>query len=121
MSRPEEIVLEYRLLIDHHLNQLIKGEVDHMYEIEDFAREMHIHPAHLSNTIKDVAGTSPCGLYQPAILAIAKKLLDDRTLSIHEIGLKLDFDPSQFTRWFKRFTGITPKQYRANSEIKTIL
>jgi AraC-like DNA-binding protein len=121
MSRPEQIVRDYRHLIDRHLQALVKGEAEQMYEIEDFARELHIHPTHLSNTVFEVEGTSACGIYQPAILIVAKRLLDDRSQSIHAVALMLDFDPSQFTRWFKRFTGMTPKQYRTNSEIKSIL
>ena len=121
MGRPVEIVRDYRQLIHRHLEALVKGEAEQMYEIEDFARELHIHPTHLSNTVFEVEGTSACGLYQPEILAIAKGLLDDRSQSIHAVALKLDFDPSQFTRWFKRFTGMMPKQYRTNSEIKSIL
>src|SRR5262245_3339457 len=121
MSRPEQIVQDYRQLIDRHLKELVSGKVERMYEIEDFARELHIHPVHLSNTVQEVTGTSPCGLYQPAILKIAMQLLQDRSLSIHSISLLLDFDPSQFTKWFKKFAGVTPKQYRINSEMKTIL
>ena len=121
MTRPEQIVHDYRQLIDRHLEALVKGEAECMYEIEDFARELHIHPTHLSNTVLEVEGISACGIYQPAILAIARRMLDDRRQSIHTIALKLDFDPSQFTKWFKKFTGMTPKQYRANSEIKSIL
>ena len=112
---------DYRQLIDRHLKELVSGKADRMHEIEDFARELHIHPVHLSNTVQEVAGTSPCGLYQPAILALAMQLLQDRSYSIHAVALKLDFDPSQFTKWFKKFSGVTPKQYRTNSEMKTIL
>jgi AraC-like DNA-binding protein len=50
-----------------------------------------------------------------------KRLLDDSGTSIGAVALTMDFDTSQFTRWFKKMTGMTAKQYRANSEIKSIL
>jgi AraC family transcriptional regulator of adaptative response / methylphosphotriester-DNA alkyltransferase methyltransferase len=121
MARPEEIVRDYRELIDRHLEALVNGKAERMYEIEDFARALHIHPTHLTNTVVALEGTSACGLYQPLILATAKRLLDDRGVSIRAVALTLDFDPAQFTRWFKKLAGMTPKQYRANTEIKSIL
>lgn len=113
-------------LIAQHLDDLVKGKITDMYEIEQFAELMHIHPTHLSNTIKELTGTSPCGIYQPMILEVAKKLLTDPVLSIRDVAFTLSFEPSQFTKWFKRFTGETPKAYRlsfplkSNTEIVTI-
>ncbi len=112
ISRPQQIVEQYTQLIDQHLDDLIKGRVEEMFEIEDFAARLFIDPTHLSNTIKEVTGTSPCGLYQPKIVETAKKLLANPDPSIRDIALLLSFDPSQFTKWFKRFTNQTPKQYR---------
>ena len=113
MSRPEKIQQEFLALIDHHLDDLIHERATEMLEIENFAQRLHIHPTHLSNTIKDLSGTSPCGLYQPRILAIAQQLLHNPELTIKAIALRLSYEPSQFTKWFKHMTGITPKTYRA--------
>jgi AraC-like DNA-binding protein len=111
-KRPEQLNELFVELIDQHLDDLIKGKVGDMFEIENFASLLFIHPTHLSNTIKETTGNSPCGVYQMKIMEVALKLLSDPTKSIHEIALSLTFDPSQFTKWFKRFNGITPKQYR---------
>ncbi|MDJ1496192.1 AraC family transcriptional regulator [Cytophagaceae bacterium DM2B3-1] len=88
-----------------------------MFEIEDFAHLLFIHPTHLSNTIQGIAGTSPCGIYQIKILDIAKRLLSDSDKSIQDVALILTFEPSQFTKWFKRLSGLTPKQYKKQSKI----
>ncbi len=129
MTRPEEIKLQYISLIDKHLDDLVQNKADRMFEIDDFAQLLFIHPTHLSNTIKETAGTSACGIHQVKILERALRLLADGSISIKEIALLLDYEPSQFTKWFKRFTQLTPKQYRAqlvktnqvNSEMMTIL
>lgn len=112
MSRPEEIHQEFLALIDRHLDDLVHQRATEMLEIEDFAEKLHIHPTHLSNTIKELSGISPCGLYQPKILAVAQQLLSDPALTIRDTALRLSFESSQFTKWFKQLSGITPKTYR---------
>ncbi|MET4138167.1 AraC family transcriptional regulator [Pedobacter sp. UYP1] len=115
MNRPEQIKENYLQLIDKHLDDLIHNRADYMFEIEDFAEQLHIHSTHLSNTIKALTGTTPCGLYQTKILSVAKLLLQRPGLTIRQVALMLDFEPSQFTKWFKRFHGISPKEYRSHS------
>jgi len=45
---------------------------------------------------------------------IARRLLDDASRSIKETALAMGFsDPRAFHRAFRRWTGTTPKQYRA--------
>jgi AraC family transcriptional regulator, regulatory protein of adaptative response / methylphosphotriester-DNA alkyltransferase methyltransferase len=104
---------KYEKLIDMQLDDLLKGRADQMQEIGDFAEQLHLHPTHFSNTIKELTGSSPCGIYQLRILETAERLLADPDLSIRRIALMLTYEPSQFIKWFKRFRGITPKEYRA--------
>lgn len=131
MNRPSEITSAYIALIDQHLQDLVENKADRMFEIEDLARLLFIHPTHLSDTIRNTTGTSACGVYQLKIMESALRLLTDRSLSIKAVALLLTYEPSQFTKWFKRITKLTPKQYRAqrsmeekakvDSEIMTIL
>jgi AraC family transcriptional regulator of adaptative response / methylphosphotriester-DNA alkyltransferase methyltransferase len=111
-TRPEQLSDQYTRLIDQHLEDLVTHRADEMYEIENFADIMCIHPNHLSNTIKDFTGISACGIYQEKIIETARKMLDDPTRSIRSVAITLTFEPSQFTKWFKRFQGMTPGQYR---------
>jgi AraC family transcriptional regulator of adaptative response / methylphosphotriester-DNA alkyltransferase methyltransferase len=101
MNRPAEIRSLYEHLIDQHLDDLIQGRASEMFEIEDFAEQLHIHPVHFSNTIKDLTGLSPCGIFQQKILETALKLLVDQQLTIKQIALIMTYEPSQFTKWFK--------------------
>lgn len=111
-ERPNVIVEEFRQQIDKHLDDLENSRATEMLEIESFADLMFMHPGHLSNTIKEVTGTSACGIYQEKILTVAERLLGRQEYSIRDIAFKLDFEPSQFTKWFKRLKGITPKAFR---------
>jgi AraC-like DNA-binding protein len=111
-KRADQLKDQYVSLIDRHLQDLVHNKAEDMHEIEDFARQMFIHPIHLSNTIKAATGESACSIYQYKILAVAQQLLADPARSIRDISLTLTFEPSQFVKWFKRFTGLTPSQYR---------
>ncbi len=44
MTRPEQIHADYEQLIDHHLDDLLKGKADGMLEIEDFANQLFTRP-----------------------------------------------------------------------------
>lgn len=66
----------------------------------------------MSNTIKLATGKHPCYFYEEKILAIAKGMLETNEKSIGAIARLLTYDPSNFTKFFKEYTGITPKQYR---------
>ncbi len=73
----------------------------------------HIHPIHLSNTIKNSTGKSACYFYQNKILESAKTLLIKSNKPIQDTAYLLTYDPSNFTKAFKRVAGMTPIQFRA--------
>lgn len=111
-ARQKEIVKDYLFQLDKHINDLRNGKAENTFEIKDFAGLLHIHPTHLSNTINEVLQQSPCDLYENKLVNLAKELLKDTNLPIAEIARQLFFDPSNFTKYFKRYAGTTPKQYR---------
>ncbi|MBK0378336.1 helix-turn-helix domain-containing protein [Mucilaginibacter segetis] len=111
LARQHEITADFLKEVDKHLDDVIQGRVDDMLEIRDFAEILHIHPTHLSNTIKLTTGKAPCWFFEDKIMVLAKNMLQ-QNIPIKAIALKLTFDPSNFTKFFKRFEGVTPKQYR---------
>jgi len=113
ISRNQEIYQTYLTLIDLHLQDILDGKTEVMWELRDFAKRLFIHPTHLSNVIKEHTGHHPCYYYEEKLLVIAKSLLQDRRFSVADIARRLTYDPSNFTKWFKAFEGITPSQYRA--------
>lgn len=112
--RQKEIAKQYLKILDQHIHDLKEGRADRTMEIREFATALHMHPVHLSNTIKEVTGQSTCDLYEERLLKVAKELLADPSLSIAQVAAQLTYDPSNFTKFFKHFTGTTPKQYRAS-------
>ena len=110
--RQKEIVKQYTTELDKHMLELKAGQVEVMYEIRDLANLLHIHPVHLSNTIKEVTGKSACDLFEERLVILSKEMIATTSLSIGEIARQLTYDPSNFVKFFKKFTGMTPKKYR---------
>lgn len=124
-ARQHEITADFLKELDKHLLDITEERVIEMFEIRDFADLLHIHPTHLSNTIKLTTGKSPCYFFEDKIVTIAKAMLEKNEMTIFAIATLLTFDPSNFTKFFKRFTNQTPKQYREqfllkNTELLTI-
>jgi AraC family transcriptional regulator of adaptative response / methylphosphotriester-DNA alkyltransferase methyltransferase len=112
LARQHEIYAGYLREIDRHLDDLVAGRATEMFEVRDLASVLCIHPTHLSNTIKLVTGHAPCQDFQLRILAVAQQLLRDTDQPVAAIAATLTYDPANFTKFFKRFGGCTPKQYR---------
>ncbi|AMR25807.1 DNA-binding protein [Hymenobacter psoromatis] len=112
LARQHEIYADYLREIDRHLADLVAGRATEMFEIRDLAGVLCIHPTHLSNTVKLVTGHAPCYDFQRRILAVAQQLLRDTDQPVAAIAGTLTYDPANFTKFFKRFGGCTPKQYR---------
>ncbi|WP_276480854.1 helix-turn-helix domain-containing protein [Paraflavitalea pollutisoli] len=112
-SRNETIFQNYLGVIDAHLADVLEGKVDTMFELRDVAKLLFIHPGHLSNVIKEHTGKHPCYFYEKKLLAIAKRYLEDEQYSVADVARILTYDPSNFTKWFRTYQGVTPSQYRA--------
>jgi AraC family transcriptional regulator of adaptative response / methylphosphotriester-DNA alkyltransferase methyltransferase len=111
-SRQHEITADFLKELDKHLLDIEEGRATEMFELRDFAEILHIHPRHLTDTVKHTTGNHPCYYFQEKILAIAKSRLAQNDMSIAQIAGLLTYDPSNFTKFFKKFTDQTPKQYR---------
>jgi len=112
ICRKEEIYRGFLQLVDQHLSDIVTGKVEEMFELRDFAEALFIHPTHLSNVIKEHTGHHPCFFYEEKLLAVAKGLLLDNKYSVADVADILTYDPSNFTKWFKSFEGVTPSQFR---------
>ncbi|HJS54394.1 MAG TPA: helix-turn-helix transcriptional regulator [Chitinophagaceae bacterium] len=119
MKRPEEITKQFLPELDKHMLDLKSGKAENTFEVQDIASLLYIHPTHLSNTIRAVLKKSPCDVYEERLMGIARELILTTDRSIAEIARQLTFDPSNFTKFFKHFEGVTPKQFRVAALLKS--
>jgi AraC family transcriptional regulator of adaptative response / methylphosphotriester-DNA alkyltransferase methyltransferase len=110
--RQQELMDGYLSLLNEHILQLKTGAADRVWEVGEFAARLHVHPTHLSNVIYQVSGKSPCAWYEEKLVELAQELILTTPHSIADIARHLDYDPSNFSKFFKRYVGVTPKQFR---------
>ena len=113
LSRKDEIAADFLRIAEQHLKDLMSGKAEHRFSATDFAKLLFIHPRHLTNTLKPAIGKSPCDYMEERIVEEAKKMLVNSQMPIADIGYKFAYDdPTNFTKFFKGMTGITPLKYR---------
>lgn len=106
-SRGEEIV---KRLVQH----IIK-HYTHERSVAFYADLLHISPQHLSTTVNKVTGKTVTEIIAKLVVTDAEAKLKSTDLTIQEIAYSLNFpDISFFGKYFKRYTGMSPKQYREN-------
>lgn len=83
------------------------------HSLSFFANRLNITPNYLSARVKEYSGRTAMEWIEESVILEAKTMLKHTDLSIQEIAYKLNF-PTQsfFGKYFKRITGISPKQYK---------
>lgn len=80
-----------------------------------YADKMNITSNYLSKLVKDYSGKTAAEWINEYIILEAKILIKHSQFTIQEIAYKLNFPtPSFFGKYFKRLTGMTPKQYKVS-------
>lgn len=79
----------------------------------DYAELLYITPNHLNALCKEHLGITAGDVIRNRVLLEAKRMLVNQQLSISEISFALNFsDNSYFTKFFKKYEGITPEEFR---------
>jgi AraC-like DNA-binding protein len=113
-KRSEEITQNYFQFLDKHIDDVISGKATDFMEINQIANELFISHKHLTDTIQQETGHHPCHFYDLKIIDQAKKMLEETVLPVSEIAKILTYDPSNFSKFFKKFTGQAPGTFRKN-------
>ena len=78
-----------------------------------YANQLNVTSKYISEAVGEITGKSPHEIISNFAIVEAKLFLDDPTLTISQIADSLNFsDQSFFGKYFKRNTGISPKDYR---------
>lgn len=104
------------LLDTFKLNQVKDFIEEHLAEdltIADMAAVVHISQFHFARAFKTATGESPHRYLTQRRIERAKILLSVTRLAVSEVANRVGFsNQSHFTAQFRKFTGVTPKQYR---------
>ncbi|MCH4565378.1 helix-turn-helix domain-containing protein [Halomonas sp. EGI 63088] len=92
---------------------LIEGQFRQQPGIEQFASQLGMTSAHLNMLCRRLAGRSALQLLHERILLEAKRQLTYTNMTISQVADTLGFsEPAYFTRFFKRLTGHSPRDFR---------
>lgn len=81
--------------------------------LEEVANHVHLNPAYFSTLFKQSTGSSFKEHLTMVRIEESKRLLSNTDYAIIDITTAIGFeDQSYFSKIFKKYTGLTPKQYR---------
>lgn len=105
LSRGEEICKELlRLVMKHYASER---------RVSFYADAMHLSAQHLCTTVKQQTGKTVADLIAEVVVMDAKAMLKSTNMPIKEISISLNFpNVSFFGKYFKRYVGMSPQQYR---------
>lgn len=105
MSHRETILHDFIDLVNKH------GLKEHSQKF--YADRLCITPSYLGFVVKQTSGETVMTWIERNITMHAKSMLKYSDKMVFEIADELNFaNPSVFTKFFKRHTGLTPKEYR---------
>ena len=82
--------------------------------VSDLAALLHMSPSHFARVFKASFGISPYNFIMQERVKAAKEMLASAKYSASQVSNAFGFSSqSHFAKVFHRFTGVTPKQYRA--------
>ncbi|MGO4817613.1 AraC family transcriptional regulator [Flavobacterium sp. W22_SRS_FP1] len=81
---------------------------------EYYTQQLHTNTKKLTAVTKQYLGGTPAQIIKNIKVLEAKRKLGHKQLPIQSIAFDLGFDqPTYFTKYFKKITGITPKEFQA--------
>ena len=82
-------------------------------EVSHYAKQLHVTPKYLSDTIKRVTGTSVSAHINNAATAIALEYLKNSNMSVSQIADEMNFSSlSYFSRFCVKHIGMSPVKFR---------
>ncbi len=90
-------------------------------EVQFYAEKLDITPKYLSAVTIEYSGRNASSWIDEYVTTQAKSMLREQQMNIKEVSEELNF-PSQsfFGRYFKRVTGMSPKQFVNNRKVSTV-
>lgn len=105
---PRTVVSNFLHLVDQQMRR--------HWSVGDYARYLGVSIDRLNSAVQRATGQTPLALIHARLMTEARQMLENSGMHIAEIALSLGFeDPAYFSRFFKRLSGKSPRQYRTES------
>ncbi|BAX81656.1 helix-turn-helix transcriptional regulator [Labilibaculum antarcticum] len=94
-------------------SNMVGAKIKEFWSIERYAEVLLTTPKKLSASCKKYLMDTPAGIIRQKKILEAKRMLANQKVAIKEIAYFLGFeDPTYFTKYFKKATGLTPKDFQ---------
>ncbi len=104
-NRAQQLTFQFKALLSHHFTT--------QRNVAFYAGKLALTSKHLSETLKKETGKSAGELIVERVILEAKVLLQDFEMSAAQVAFALSFsNASQFGKYFKTYTGMSPGTYR---------
>ncbi|MFV0363643.1 MAG: PocR ligand-binding domain-containing protein [Suipraeoptans sp.] len=91
----------------------IASKFNESITLDDVAGHVSMHPSYFSTRFKQVTGSTFKEYLNIVRIEESKRLLSNTEFAIIDIAIAVGFeDQSYFSKVFKKYTGMTPKQFR---------
>ena len=99
----------------YRFSKLLENNFTKIHSPNDYAKMLSVTEKHLNELTKNASGKNVGELIQDRLILEIKRLLTHSTISSKEISFILNFeDPSYFLKFFKKKTGLTPKEFQSD-------
>jgi two-component system, response regulator YesN len=100
------------------IRNFIRGHLRHASVRLALARHLELSPSRTSHVVREVCGRSLQDVVSEERLRQAQRFLADSHDSVAAIGSAVGWnDPPHFARLFRRLTGVSPAQWRAEHRV----
>ncbi|MEG1523680.1 MAG: AraC family transcriptional regulator [Clostridia bacterium] len=108
-SKHRDIICKSSIYMQQHCTEKIT--------LEDVAKHVYLSPNYFCKVFKDEMGESFSVHLNRLRMERSKLLLEDRSLKLTQISALLGYDDqSYFTKIFKKYVGVPPKEYRKKDD-----
>ena len=99
--------------LTNRFKALLHEHINSKHLVTEYAALLNVSPNHLNKTVKEITNKTPSRWIDETLLTEAKVLLFQTNRSISEVAAELGvYDPSYFSRLFKKYEGLTPLAFR---------
>lgn len=108
IKRKDELLYEFIAMVEHNFHK--------HRDVLFYANELKVSAKHLSSVVKSTSGRTAGQWIDSYVILEAKLLLRNTSKTIQEVSTALNFsDQSFFGKYFKRLTGLSPREYRTQN------
>ncbi len=100
--------------------QYIQNNINHRITLADISREVGLHPVYVSSLFTEKMGVSVTEFIDLSRVRVIESFLAESDMKLLDIAELFSFSSAaHFSTFFKRHTGMTPREYRAEYRKKS--